>query len=132
MKPTAELIQVRIDKWLWAARFFKTRSLAAAAVKSGKIRIQGNRAKASRLIKVADQLLIQRGEFSFDIVIDQLAEKRVSAKLAESLFTESDKSIKQREDLAESIRLERKAGTQYGGRPSKQDRRNLLRIQGKV
>jgi len=62
---------VRIDKWLWAARFFKTRSLAAAAVKGGKVRVNGSRAKSSRLVKGGDQLHIQRGDFSFDITINR-------------------------------------------------------------
>jgi len=123
--------ETRIDKWLWAARFFKTRSLAAAAVKGGKVRVNGGRSKPSRLVKVGDQLHIQRGVFLFDITITVIAEKRVSAKQAQLLYTESQKSIQQREELAETKRIERKASVQYGGRPDKQGRRNLLKLQGK-
>ncbi|MFW2440963.1 MAG: RNA-binding S4 domain-containing protein [Arenicellales bacterium] len=123
--------ETRVDKWLWAARFFKTRSLAAAAVKGGKVRINGGRAKPSRQIKIMDQLYIQRGDFSFDIMIDLIAEKRVSAKQAQLLFTETPESIQQREELAETMRIERKASAQYGGKPDKQGRRNLRRLQGK-
>ncbi|GBE08549.1 heat shock protein 15 [bacterium BMS3Bbin11] len=124
--------ETRIDKWLWAARFFKTRSLAAAAVKGGKVRVNGDRAKPSRLVKILDQLYIKRGDFSFDISIIAIAEKRVSARQAKLLYTETDKSIRQREKLTETIRIERKAAAQYGGRPDKQGRRNLMKLQGKV
>lgn len=124
--------ETRIDKWLWAARFFKTRSLAAAAVKGGKVRVNGSRAKPSRLVKILDQLYIKRGDFSFDISIIAIAEKRVSARQAKLLYTETDKSIQQREKLTETIRIERKAAAQYGGRPDKQGRRNLMKLQGKV
>ena len=127
MPPT----DTRIDKWLWAARFFKTRSLAAVAVKSGKVRVNEGRAKPSRLVQVDDQLRIQRGNFSYDITINAIAEKRVSAKQAQHLFSESEESIRLREELAETLRIERKASAQYGGRPDKQGRRNLLRLQGK-
>ncbi len=123
---------MRIDKWLWAARFFKTRSLAAAAIKGGKVRVNGDRAKPSRLVKILDQLYIKRGDFSFDISIIAIAEKRVSARQAKLLYTETDKSIRQREKLTETIRIERKAAAQYGGRPDKQGRRNLMKLQGKV
>jgi ribosome-associated heat shock protein Hsp15 len=124
-KPT----ETRIDKWLWSARFFKTRSLAAAAVKGGKARVNGNRAKASRLISCGDQLHIQRNEFSFDITVIEIAEKRVSAKQAQLLYTESEASIKQREELVETMRFERKASAQYGGRPDKKQRRDRLKLQ---
>jgi len=124
--------EMRIDKWLWAARFFKTRSLAAAAIKGGKVRVNGDRAKPSRLVKILDQLYIKRGDFSFDISIIAIAEKRVSARQAKLLYTETDESIGQREKLTETIRIERKAAAQYGGRPDKQGRRNLMKLQGKV
>jgi len=122
---------VRIDKWLWAARFYKTRSLAAAAVKGGKVRVNGGRAKSSRLVMGGDQLHLQRGDFSFDITINAIAEKRVSAKQTQLLYSESQESIQQREKLAETKGIERKASVQYGGRPDKQGRRDLLRLQGK-
>jgi ribosome-associated heat shock protein Hsp15 len=131
MSSKPEQPETRIDKWLWAARFFKTRSLAAAAVKGGKVRVNGGRAKPSRQIKILDQLHIQRGDFLFDITINAIAEKRVSAKQAQLLYTESQESIQHREELTETKRIERKARAQYGGRPDKQGRRNLRRLQGK-
>ena len=121
--------ETRIDKWLWAARFFKTRSLAAAAVKSGKVRINSNRAKPSRMVSIDDQITVQRGDFSFDISVTEIAEKRVSAKQAQLLYSESEKSIRQREELVETKRIERKASADYGGRPDKKQRRSLLRLQ---
>ena len=125
--PKTKNSETRIDKWLWAARFFKTRSLAAAAVKSGKVRVNGGRAKPSRLVQVDDCLLIKRGDFSFEITVSVLADKRVSATQAQLLYSESQESILQREELAETKRIERKASVRYGGRPDKQGRRDLLR-----
>ena len=125
------LIDTRIDKWLWAARFYKTRSLAAAAVKAGKVRINGGRAKPSRMVKHGDQLHITRGDLSFDLTIEFISEKRGPAKQAVQLYTESEESVRKRELLVDEKRLERKAAAQYGGRPDKQGRRNLRRLQGK-
>ena len=122
---------VRADKWLWAARFSKTRSLAAAAGKGGKARVIGSREKSSRMVKCGDQLHIERGDFSFDIRITEIAEKRVSAKQAQLLYSESEQSIRQREELVETKRIERKASADYGGRPDKKQRRNLLRLKEK-
>jgi ribosome-associated heat shock protein Hsp15 len=125
------LIDTRIDKWLWAARFYKTRSLAAAAVKAGKVRINGGRAKPSRMVKHGDQLHITRGDLSFELTIEFISDKRGPAKQAVQLYTESEESVRKRELLVDEKRLERKAAAQYGGRPDKQGRRNLRRLQGK-
>ena len=125
------LTETRIDKWLWAARFYKTRSLAAAAVKGGKVRINGGRAKPSRMVKHGDQLHIARGDLSFDLTIEFISDKRGPAKQAVQLYTESEESIRKRELLVDEKRLQRKAAAQYGGRPDKQGRRNLRRLQGK-
>ena len=127
----APLTETRIDKWLWAARFYKTRSLAAAAVKGGKVRINGGRAKPSRMVKHGDQLLITRGDLTFDLSIELVSDKRGPAKQAVQLYTESDESIRKRELLIDEKRLQRRAAAQYGGRPDKQGRRNLRRLQGK-
>ena len=127
----APLTETRIDKWLWAARFYKTRSLAAAAVKGGKVRINGGRAKASRMVRHGDLLHITRGDLSFDLTIELISDKRGPAKLAVQLYTESEESLRKREHLIDEKRLERRAAAQYGGRPDKQGRRNLRRLQGK-
>jgi ribosome-associated heat shock protein Hsp15 len=123
--------ETRIDKWLWAARFFKTRSLAATAVKGGKVRINDGRAKPSRLVKPGDLLHVTRGEFEYVITIDVITENRGPAAQAIQLYTESEESMLQREKLVDEKRIERKAGAQYGGRPDKKDRRQLRRVQGK-
>jgi len=127
----APLTEARIDKWLWAARFYKTRSLAATAVKGGKVRVNGGRAKPSRMVKQSDRLHITRGDVSFDITIELISDTRGPAKQAVQLYTESDESIRKRELQVDDKRIERKAAAQYGGRPDKQARRNLRRLQGK-
>ena len=127
----APLTETRIDKWLWAARFYKTRSLAAAAVKGGKVRINGGRAKASRMVKQGDQLHITRGDLAFDLTIELISDKRGPAKQAVQLYSESEESLRKREQLIDEKRLQRRAAAQYGGRPDKQGRRNLRRLQGK-
>jgi len=127
MPKTHNSNNVRLDKWLWAARFFKTRSLAAAAVKGGKVRVNGGRAKASRLLNCGEQLSIRRGDFSSVITVIAIADKRLSATLAQQLYSESTESILLREKLVETKRIERKASVRYGGRPDKQGRRKLLR-----
>ena len=129
--PKTPLTETRIDKWLWAARFFKTRSLAATAVKGGKVLVNGSRAKPSRLLKAGEQLAIRRGEFEFAITIDDIADKRVSATQARELYTETQASIQKREELLETLRIEKKSSVKYGGRPDKKNRRQLRRLQGK-
>jgi ribosome-associated heat shock protein Hsp15 len=116
---------VRLDKWLWAARFFKTRSLAQQAIRGGKVEINGAKPKASRLVRSGDQLQISKGELLFVVDVLQLSEKRVSTPLAQKMYCETDDSLARREGLRES-RLER--GKQ-GGRPDKHQRRALRRIQ---
>ncbi|NOY15468.1 MAG: RNA-binding protein [Gammaproteobacteria bacterium] len=131
MSTISESAEVRIDKWLWAARIFKTRRLAAAAVKGGRVRVNGGRVKPSRFVKAGDQLYIKREDFSFDITLNLIAEKRVSAKQAQLLYTETDESIQQRKQLLDKKCLERKTRVRYGGRPNKQGRRNLMKLRGK-
>lgn len=128
--PPAE--EIRIDKWLWAARFFKTRSLAATAVKGGKIKVNGGRIKPSRTVKIGDQLHIERGDIAFDITIEELSDKRGPAKQAVLLYRESDESIMKREEMAQARRLEKRSAVRYGGRPDKKGRRNLRKLQGKI
>lgn len=115
----------RLDKWLWAARFFKTRSLAATAVNGGKVHVNGNRVKASRNVIVGDQLRITIGFMEFNITVLALAKFRRPAKEAALLYVESDESIKVREEQRE---LRRMAQIGYAGpakKPSKRDRRKI-------
>jgi ribosome-associated heat shock protein Hsp15 len=116
---------IRLDKWLWAARFFKTRSIAGQAIKGGKVHVNGNRAKAARNVLVGDQLAITIGFMEFDVKVLALARFRRPAKEAKLLYVESDESIKTRQEQRD---LRRMANAGYAGpvkKPSKRDRRKI-------
>jgi ribosome-associated heat shock protein Hsp15 len=119
---------IRIDKWLWAARFFKTRSLAAEAVTGGKIEVNGVRAKPSRIMRLGDKLNIRRGPYEWTIVVKGVARHRGPAPQAQLLYEETDESIRKREIASAQLRLERPPEFHSPGRPSKKDRRSLLRF----
>jgi ribosome-associated heat shock protein Hsp15 len=116
---------VRLDKWLWAARFFKTRSLATEAVNGGKVELNGLRPKPSKEVKMGDQLRVRLGPFVHAITIRGLAERRGPASLAAQLYEESPDSIAARERLREQHRLAPSTQYEEGGRPTKKDRRTL-------
>jgi ribosome-associated heat shock protein Hsp15 len=116
---------VRIDKWLWAARFFKTRTLAADAVLGGRVHVNGERAKPSKLVHVEDRLEITRGTERWTIVVLQLGERRGSAAAAQELYAETDESRAGREQHALERRFARALGADLGARPTKQARRRL-------
>ena len=119
---------VRIDKWLWAARFYKTRSMAATAVNGGKVHLNGARVKPSRAVKQGDILQIKRDPYESDITISGLVEKRGPAKVAQTLYVESEESIQKRNELATQRRYERlSSGPEH--RPDKRGRRQLRRLQ---
>jgi ribosome-associated heat shock protein Hsp15 len=116
---------IRLDKWLWAARFFKTRSMAATAINGGKVHANGNRVKAARSVSVGDKLRITIGFMEFNVTVLALAKFRRPAKEASLLYVESDESIKARADQRE---LRRMANAGYAGpvkKPSKRDRRKI-------
>ncbi|MEM7257423.1 MAG: RNA-binding S4 domain-containing protein [Pseudomonadota bacterium] len=121
---------VRLDKWLWSVRFFKTRSLATDAVSSGKVTVDGSKAKPSRPITVGQRLVVKKGPFEFSVTVNQLIEKRVGAKVAELAYTESELSIEKRAELQEKLKDDRIAsqGERLAGRPSKRDRRLIHRF----
>jgi ribosome-associated heat shock protein Hsp15 len=124
--------QVRIDKWLWAARFYKTRTLAANAVTNGRIKLNGARIKPSKQIKLNDKLIIQLAPFSWDIQVTSLADRRVSAVLAKTLYEESTESQRARAEVTELLKLERKQNTPVQkGRPTKRDRKQIIRFKQK-
>ena len=119
---------LRVDKWLWAARFFKTRSLAIDAIESGKVLLNEERVKPAKSIDVGDLLAIRLGPYTFVVEVLGLSDKRGPAPQAQKLYKETEESIKQREALA----FERKAQAQvvqHGeGRPTKKDRREIERF----
>ena len=117
---------VRIDKWLWAARFFKTRGLAREAVAGGKVRLEGNRVKPGRSLKPGDQLSVSRGEETFEITVQALSDRRLSAPLAQELYTEVETSKLRREAAAEQRKLVRVTHEERIRRPDKRERRKII------
>jgi ribosome-associated heat shock protein Hsp15 len=121
---------VRVDKWLWAARFFKTRTMATDAVDGGKVKLNGERIKPARAVKLGDRLDIDNGATEWEVVVEGLSEVRRSAPLAQALYRETEESVKRREEAAEQRRYFREPGEAIRGRPTKRDRRVLSRSQG--
>ena len=121
-------IRVRIDKWLWATRFYKTRSLAAEAVDGGKVQVDGERVKPAKLLKPGDVLSIRNGPYAWDITVIALSERRGPAAEAAKLYSESDASRKAREDKIAMIKSERQSNPFPGGRPTKKQRRQIIRF----
>jgi ribosome-associated heat shock protein Hsp15 len=120
--------QVRLDKWLWAARFFKTRALAAEAAAGGKVEINGERAKPSRIVRLGDCLCIRRGPFKWTVIIKDIARLRGPAPQAQQLYEETEESARQRVTAAAQLKLERPPEWVSFGRPSKKDRRAIARF----
>jgi len=118
-------LQVRIDKWLWAARFFKTRSLAAQAVSGGKVQVNGNRARSSRIVQIGDVLRIRRGEVEFTITVLGLSSCRRPAVEARLLYEESEESVQLRQETARMRSLLAAGQTLPDKRPGKRDRRKI-------
>jgi ribosome-associated heat shock protein Hsp15 len=118
---------VRIDKWLWAARFFKTRSLAADAVERGRVRIGGEPVKPARAVKVNDKIAVDNGSDRWEVMVLGLSDKRGPAPVARALYSETEESIVRRERDQEAKRLFPEPGSSIKGRPTKRDRRALDR-----
>lgn len=123
---------VRIDKWLWAARFFKTRSLASRACDLGRIESNGQHAKAAREVRVGDMLRVKNdsGEFQFEVLL--LSEVRGPSPVAQTLYRETDASRDLRLKLAEERKAMPHFETFREGRPSKRDRRKMARLRGRA
>ena len=122
------LTRLRIDKWLWAARFFKTRSLAKTAIEGGKVHCNGERCKSSREIEVGSILVIRQGWDEKTVVVAALSDQRGPAPKAAALYTETPESLLKREAEAENRRAMNAAMDTHSGRPSKQDRRRITRF----
>jgi ribosome-associated heat shock protein Hsp15 len=116
---------VRIDKWLWAARFFKTRSLATDAVDNGRVRLDGERIKPARAVKLGDKLLVDNGAEVWEILVLAISDHRGPAPQARLLYEETATSVAKRENDHEARKLYREPGTTIKGRPTKRDRRAL-------
>ena len=126
----AQIESVRIDKWLWAARFFKTRSLAQDAIELGRVRMRGERIKPSREVKPGDFLEITRAEEHFEVYVEALSQVRGPAKEAQKLYRETDESLVLRERAAALRRIAKEpAAAIPKGRPTKRDARKLREFQ---
>lgn len=123
--------KVRIDKWLWAARFFKTRALATEAVQGGKVHLNDGRIKPSRNVNIGDKLSIQKGNDTFVIRILELSGRRGPAKVAETLYEELPDSILARTLSREERKQHYAALPETHGRPDKKSRRQWRRITGR-
>ena len=131
MKPTEQLDErVRLDKWLWAARFFKHRSLANEAVDGGKIQLNGIRVKPARDVKIGDRIDIQIAETHFCVMVKGIADKRGSAPMAQALYEETAESSAARAAAREQHKLSATPGADLHGRPTKRDRRQIGRMMG--
>lgn len=122
-----EIEKFRIDKWLYAARFFKTRSLAAEAIERGKVHINGARVKPAKTVAIGDMLTIRIAHYQYEIKVLALSNKRGSAAEAQKLYQETDASRETRAALAEQIKMQ---SQQFytKGRPTKRDRREIDRF----
>jgi ribosome-associated heat shock protein Hsp15 len=124
--------RVRIDKWLWAARFFKTRSLATEAVAGGKVAVNGERAKPAKPVQAGDEVRLRQGPYEYVLLVRGLAERRGPASVAASLYQERAESRAARERVAEQLKLGAAAWAfEEKGRPTKRDRRELDRFRGR-
>lgn len=116
---------IRLDKWLWAARFFKTRSLASQAVNGGKVHLNDARIKPSRIVKVDDELTISKGPYTFKVTVLAVSAYRRPATEARLLYEESEESIRAREQQRELSRMMNAGHNPPASRPGKRDRRKI-------
>ena len=120
--------RVRLDKWLWAARFFKTRSLAAEAIAGGKVQVNGDRAKRARPVQPGDEIRVRLGPYEHHIVVRELSARRGPASAAAELYEERADSIAAREALALQLKSLHAAFAPEKGRPTKRDRREIEKL----
>jgi ribosome-associated heat shock protein Hsp15 len=118
---SAAIASVRLDKWLWSARFFKTRQIAIDAINAGRVHVNDERVKPAKTIKPGDQIAVRKPPYEWRIVVLGLAEKRGAAKIAESMYAETPESQAARESLRKE--LKEMPPPLFPGRPTKKDRR---------
>jgi ribosome-associated heat shock protein Hsp15 len=124
--PEDDADKVRLDKWLWAARFFKTRALAAEAIAAGKIKLDGDRTKTSHVVKRGERYVIGREGMSWDVEVLLITDKRGNGAAAALMYRETTESIAQREDEQLKRKAAMQAGVFLNHRPTKKDRRELI------
>ena len=125
-------VLVRVDKWLWAARFFKTRPVARAAIQGGKVQVNGARTKPSKILNAGDLIRLQRGEDSFTVVVMGISDRRGPAPEAQKLYRETEESRLRRESLAKQRAMERAEHATRERRPDKRQRREIVRFRKTV
>jgi ribosome-associated heat shock protein Hsp15 len=123
--------RIRLDKWLWAARFYKTRALASEAVAGGKVQVNGDRAKRARPLVVGDEVRVRQGAYEFLVVVRALSARRGPASVAAELYQERPESRAAREAMALQLKTLHAAFVPEKGRPTKRDRRDLERLKGR-
>ena len=125
----SETQKIRLDKWLWAARFYKTRSSAAAAITNGRVKVNGARVKSSKQLYLEDRVNIQQNPYSWEIYVKLLSARRVSAQLAKNYYEESPDSFEKRTQISTQLKLERELHTvDSKQRPSKRERSKIIRL----
>jgi len=126
MNDSSQSDRTRLDKWLWAARFFKHRALATEAVAGGKVDVNGERAKPAKALKVGDQIRLRLGAYEHIVIVRELSDRRGPAAVAQTLYEETSESKAERDRLAEQIKMAPAAFVyEEKGRPTKKDRRQL-------
>jgi ribosome-associated heat shock protein Hsp15 len=118
----------RIDKWLWAARFFKTRGLAQTALETGRVLVDDERVKVARAVRLGDRLLIRIGDLSREVIVMQISGHRGPAPVAQLLYQETEASIRKRVEAVARRALNSEPANAIVGRPTKRDRRELDRL----
>lgn len=126
-----ELTRVRVDKWLWAARFFKTRSLATEAIQGGRVDVNGTVAKPSKEVRIGDEVELTIGPYTHVVAVRALSDKRGPASVAQTLYEETEASRIEREGVATQRRVAPPLGADMGARPTKRDRRRIERVRGR-
>ena len=121
-------IKIRLDKWLWAARFYKTRSLAAYAVETGKVEVNGERAKRAKQLQVGDSLRIRLGPYHHIVTVRALSERRGPASVAATLYEESAEGRRAREAMQLQVKVAQSVPGYERGRPTKKDRREIEKL----
>lgn len=122
--------KMRLDKWLWAARFFKTRSLASQAIEHGRVKLNGERVKPAREVRPADRLELRIGEVDWSVTVRALSMQRGPAPVAQALYAEDPESLARRQAQAAERKLAASPAATLKGRPTKRDRRQIHRFTG--
>jgi ribosome-associated heat shock protein Hsp15 len=123
--------KTRVDKWLWAARFYKTRSLAAEAIAGGKVQVNGERVKRAKPLQIGDEVRIRQGPYEHQVVVRELSSTRGPASRASALYEEKAESLAARQALALQLKSLHSAFVPAQGRPTKKDRRDINRLKGR-